>query len=65
MARILFLLAALALIHTASAQQTTVNEDLLSAGVNSTFLTTRRVNYTADVPLNVSVRLPMCAIYLK
>eukprot|EP00243_Klebsormidium_subtile_P003210 TRINITY_DN16432_c0_g1_i1.p1 TRINITY_DN16432_c0_g1~~TRINITY_DN16432_c0_g1_i1.p1 ORF type:complete len:297 (+),score=66.28 TRINITY_DN16432_c0_g1_i1:198-1088(+) len=51
MARILFVLAALALIHTASAQQTTVNEDLLSAGVNFTFLTTQRVNYTADIPL--------------
>jgi dienelactone hydrolase len=51
MARVLLLLATLALIHTASAQQTTVNEDLLSAGVNATSLTTQRVNYTADIPL--------------
>lgn len=54
MARILLLIAALALIHTAAAQQMTLNETQLSAGVNSTSLTTQRVNYTADIPMNVS-----------
>jgi dienelactone hydrolase len=52
MARILLLIAALALIHTAAAQQMTLNETQLSAGVNSTSLTTQRVNYTADIPMN-------------
>lgn len=53
MARILLLLVALVVLHTANAQ--TVNETDLVAGVNTTTLTMQRVPYNADILLNVSI----------
>lgn len=56
MARILLLLAVLAVFNTAANAQT-LNETDLVAGVNMTTLTMQRVNYTADIPLNVGFRI--------
>ncbi|GAQ90277.1 hypothetical protein KFL_006210020 [Klebsormidium nitens] len=49
MARVLLLLAVLAVFHTANAQ---MMESELVAGVNMTTLTMQRVPYNADIPLN-------------